>query len=106
MPCGPRKNFDLPKVVEFLLEEMIADEWNIVERHGHRRIGRDRNRLRADAANLDAVAGEIRFREGHIRHLLHEVGAARRLRRRQLFLRKRGDRDRNDLHIARRFSRT
>ena len=59
---------------------MIADERNVVERDRHRRIGRHRNRLRADAAQLDAVAGEIGLGEGHVRHLLEQIGTARGLR--------------------------
>ena len=96
----PAQNFDLANVVEFLFEEMIADEWNVVERDRDGRIGRHRNRLRADAANLDVVAGEIGFREGEIRNFLHQIGPARDLARGQLFLRQRGDRDRNGLDIA------
>ena len=50
------QDFDAADVEEFLFEEMIAQERRIVEGDGHRRIGRHRNRLGADAADLDAVA--------------------------------------------------
>ncbi len=49
------QNFDLRNVVEFLFEEVIADKRHVVERDGDRRIGCHGDRLRADAANLDAV---------------------------------------------------
>ena len=78
---------------------------NVVEGDGDGRIGRHRNRLRADTANLDAVAGEICFREGEVRHLFHKIRPARGLCLRQLFLRHRRDRDRNVLHIAADFGR-
>ena len=96
----PAQHFDLANVVEFLLEEMIADERNVVERDRHRGIGRHRNRLRADTANLDVVTGEIGFGECEVRNFLHQIGAARDLARRQLFLRQRRDRNRNRLNIA------
>ena len=44
------QHFDLADVVEFLLEEMIADERRVVERNRHRRVGRHRNCLCPDAA--------------------------------------------------------
>ena len=94
------QHFDLIDVEEFLLEEMVADERDIVQRHRHGRIGRHRNRLRADAANLDGVAAEIRFGEGKVRHFLHQIRAAGDLARGELFLRQRRNRNRNGLNIA------
>ena len=81
------QHFDLIDVVKFLLEEMIADERNIVQRDGHGRIGRHRNRLRADAADLNGVAGEIGLGESEVRHFLHKIRPARDLPRGELFLR-------------------
>src|SRR6185437_6561797 len=80
------QHFHLTYVIEFLLEEMIADEGNIVERDRYRRVGRNGDRLRADTADLDVVTGEIRFRKRQVRDLLHEIGAASSLCRGQLLL--------------------
>ena len=67
------QHLNLADVEEFLLEEMVADEWRVVEGDRHGRIGRHGNRLRTDAAYLDAVAGEIRLRERHVRNLFDQV---------------------------------
>ncbi len=96
----PAQHFHLGDVVEFLLEEMVADERRIVERNRHRRIGGDGYRLRADAADFDGIAGEVRFRESEIGNLFHQIGAAGDLPLRQLLLRQRGDRDGDRLDIA------
>ncbi len=46
----PAQDFDLRHVIKFLLEEMVADKGDIVERDRDSRIGCHRNGLRADAA--------------------------------------------------------
>ena len=99
------QDFYLADIVEFLLEEMIADERNIVERDRDSRIGRRRNRFGTDTTDGDVVAGKIGFGEVKVRHLPHQIGSARRLRRRQLFLRHRRNRDRDVLNIAADFRR-
>src|SRR6185437_582178 len=95
----PEKHFGLPELAEFLLEELIADEGYVVERNGDGGIGGDRNRLGANAADLDAITTEVRFREGQVRNLFDQIRSACRLCRRQLFLGQRGDGNRNALHI-------
>ncbi len=97
---GPAQNLDLADVVEFLFEEMVSDKRHVVEGDSHGGICRHRDRLRADAANLDAVAGEIRFGEGEVRHLFHQIGAACGLRGGELFLTEGRDRNGNGLHIG------
>src|SRR6185437_3151675 len=93
------QHLDLGDVVELLLEEMIANERNVVEGDGDGRIGCHRDGLRADAANLDRVAAEVRFRERQVRHLFHEIGAACGLCGRELFLAERGDGNGDALNV-------
>ena len=80
------QHFYLRQIVEFLFKEVVADEGNIIQRDGHGRIGGDRDGLGPDSAQLDAVAGKIRFGEAHIRDLLDEVRAAGGLGRSELLL--------------------
>ncbi len=96
----PAQHFQLSDVEEFLFEEMISDERRVVQGHCDSRVGGHRDRLGADAADVDAVAAEIRFGEGKVRHLFHQIGAARGLRGGQLLLAQRGDRDGDALHIC------
>ncbi len=81
------QDLDVANIVEFLFEEVVADKRNIVERNRNSRIGGDGNRLCADAADLNVVAGEVCLRKGEVRHLLYQIGAAIRLRGGQLLLR-------------------
>src|SRR6185437_6948655 len=96
----PAQYLDLRNVVKFLFEEVIADEGDVVECDGDGRIGGDRDRLRADSADLDRVAGEVCLGESQVRYLLDQIGAACGLCGRQLFLTERGDGDGNALDIG------
>lgn len=49
----PAQHLCLGEIIEFLFEEMISYERNIVERDSDRRIGRHRDCLGADAADLN-----------------------------------------------------
>ncbi len=79
---------------------MVADERRVVEGNRHGGIGADGNRLCADASYLDVITGEVRFGEGEVRDLFHQIGAACCLRCCQLFLTHRRDRDGHALHIG------
>src|SRR6185437_12904163 len=93
------ENFNLADVEEFLFEEMVSDEGNVVQRDGHGRIRGHRYRLCANAANLNGITREIRFGEGEVWNLLHQIGPARGLCCRQLLLTERRDGNRDALHI-------
>ncbi len=82
----PAQHFDLSRVVEFLLKEVIADEGCVVEGNGDGGIGGHRNGLCADAADLDAIAGEIGFGEVHVGNGFDEIRSAGGLGGGQLFL--------------------
>ncbi len=94
------QDFDLAQIIEFLLEEMIAQEGNVVEGNRHRRIGGHRNGLRADTADLDVVAGEIGFGKGQVRHVLDEIRTALPSAWPSLLLAHRGDRDGHGLNVG------
>src|SRR6185437_11668525 len=74
------EHLHLGNVEEFLFEEMVADERDVIEGYGDRRIGRHRDGLGADAADLNVVAGEVRFGECQVGNLLDQIGAAGGLR--------------------------
>ena len=99
----PAHGPDNPKLLTptsvFLFEEVVTDERNIVEGDGDRRIGRHRNRLRADSANLDVVAGKVGFREREVGHFLDEIWPPGDLLGLEFFLRERRNRDRHLLDI-------
>src|SRR3546814_373070 len=67
-------------VEEFLLEEAVGDETDIVEADRDARIGRSRNRFGADAADRDVIARKIRFTESKVRHGGEDGGDAVDLR--------------------------
>ncbi len=94
------QHFDLADVEKFLLKEVIANKRSVVERDGNGRIGRHRNRLGTDAADLDVVASEVGLGKRQVGYILDEIWAASRLRRRQLFLTECRDGDRYALHIC------
>src|SRR6185437_460799 len=93
------QDFDLSHVEEFLFEEVIADEWRVVEGYRNGRISGDRDGLRADSANLNAVTREVRLGEGQVRDLLHKIRAAGGLSGSQLLLAHRRDSDWNRLNV-------
>src|SRR6185437_12679801 len=80
------QDFRLAEIEKFLLEKMIADKGDVVQRHRDGRIGGDRDSLRAYPTNLNAVTGEVGLCEGKIRHLLHQIRATGGLRGRELLL--------------------
>ena len=79
---------------------MVSYKGNVVKSDGYRGVCRGGNRLRADAANLNVISGEVRFGEIQVRYLLHKVGATGLS---ALFFscswRERRDRDGYGLHI-------
>src|SRR6185437_8785217 len=83
----PTQNFDLSYVIKFLLEEVVANERYVVQSNSNGGIGRYRDRLGTDAADLDGIPRKIGLRKRQIRNLLHQIRATRCLRGRELFLR-------------------
>src|SRR3546814_11829407 len=67
---------DLFEVEEFLLEKAVVDHARIVERHREAGVAGRRNRLSADAAERDVIAGEVRLAERKVRRREHIVVAA------------------------------
>src|SRR3546814_294848 len=68
------ENFHTLKIEKLLLEESVVDHRDIVEADGNARIGGCGDRLRANAADREIIAGEVRLGKRQVRHRAHEVG--------------------------------